>query len=150
VADVSRGVSTALGYVLNLGVATLLVTILLLSAGTLVEDQRQRAAETELEVVGERVSADLAAADRLARANDPTTVRVEADVPRRVAGSPYDVAVNESGGRGELVLVAEQADADVTVPFDTTTPVVASTVGGGDLAVVYHPGNDTLEVTDGG
>jgi len=149
VADVSRGVSTALGYVLNLGVATLLVTVLLLSAGTLVEDQRQRAAETELEVVGERVSADLAAADRLARANDPTTVRVEADVPRRVAGSPYDVAVNESGS-GELVLVAEQADADVTVPFDSTTAVAASTVGSGDLAVVYHPGNDTLEVTDGG
>ncbi|MDH5021020.1 DUF7266 family protein [Halobacterium rubrum] len=147
-ADVSRGVSTALGYVLNLGVATLLITILLLSAGTLVDDQRQRAAQTELEVVGERVNADLAAADRLARTNDPTTVRIEADVPRRVAGSPYDVAVNESGS-DELVLVAEQTDVDVTIPFDTTTEVAASTVDSGDLAVVYDPGNDTLVVTDG-
>jgi len=147
VADVSRGVSTALGYVLNLGVATLLVTILLLSAGTLVEDQRDRAAETELDVVGERVVADLAAADRLARTNDPTTVRVEADIPARVAGSYYTVRVNESGN-GDVVLDADQPDVRVVVPFDTTTEVAPSTVDGGDLAVVYDPGNDTLVVTD--
>jgi len=147
VADVSRGVSTALGYVLNLGVATLLVTILLLSAGTLVEDQRDRAADTELEVVGERVAADLAAADRLARTNNPTTVRVEADVPVRVAGSYYTVSVNESGN-DQVVLHADQPDVEVVVPFDARTEVRASTVNGGELAVVYEPGNDTLVVTD--
>jgi hypothetical protein len=147
VADVSRGVSTALGYVLNLGVATLLVTILLLSAGTLVEDQRDRAADTELEVVGERVAADLAAADRLARTNDPTTVRVGADVPVRVAGSYYTVSVNESGN-DQVVLHADQPDVEVVVPFDARTEVRASTVNGGELAVVYEPGNDTLVVTD--
>lgn len=146
-ADVSRGVSTALGYVLNLGVATLLVTMLLLSAGTLVEDQRDRAAETELDVVGERLAADLAAADRLARTNDPTAVRVEADVPVRVAGSYYTVSVNESMN-GEIVLEADQPDVEVAVPFDTRTEVQASTVNGGDLAVVYVPENDTLVVTD--
>jgi len=147
VADVSRGVSTALGYVLNLGVATLLVTILLLSAGTLVEDQRDRAADTELEVVGERVAADLAAADRLARTNNPTTVRVGADVPVRVAGSYYTVSVNESGN-DQVVLHADQPDVEVVVPFDARTEVRASTVNGGELAVVYEPGNDTLVVTD--
>lgn len=146
-ADVSRGVSTALGYVLNLGVATLLVTILLLSAGTLVEDQRDRATETELNVVGERVVADLAAADRLARTNDPSAVRVEADVPVRVAGSYYTVRVNESGS-GEVVLDADRSSVEVVVPFETVTAVEASTVDGGDLAVVYDPGNDTLVVTD--
>jgi len=145
VADVSRGVSTALGYVLNLGVATLLVTILLLSAGTLVEDQRDRATETELNVVGERVVADLAAADRLARTNDPSAVRVEADVPVRVAGSYYTVRVNESG---EVVLDADRSSVEVVVPFETVTAVESSTVDGGDLAVVYDPGNDTLVVTD--
>ena len=146
-ADVSRGVSTALGYVLNLGVATLLVTVLLLSAGTLVEDQRDRAAETELDVVGERLAADLAAADRLARTNDPTTVRVEADVPVRVAGSYYAVRVNESGN-GDLVLEAEQTAVQVVVPFESTTEVESSTVDGGDLAVVYDPVDDTLVVPD--
>lgn len=145
-ADVSRGVSTALGYVLNLGVATLLVTVLLLSAGTLVEDQRDRATDTELDVIGGRLAADLAAADRLARTDDPTTVRVEADTPARVAGSYYRIRVNASG---ELVLHAHQPDVQVVVPFETTTDVAPSTVDGGELAVVYHPGNDTLEVTDG-
>jgi hypothetical protein len=128
-------------------VATLLVTVLLLSAGTLVEDQRDRAAETELDVVGERLAADLAAADRLARTNDPTTVRVEADVPVRVAGSYYAVRVNESGN-GDLVLEAEQTAVQVVVPFESTTEVESSTVDGGDLAVVYDPVDDTLVVTD--
>lgn len=146
-ADVSRGVSTALGYVLNLGVATLLVTALLLSAGTLVEDQRDRAAETELDVVGERLASDLTAADRLARANEPTTVRIEADVPVRVAGSYYTVSVNESGN-DEIVLAADQSDVEVAVPFEATTAVGPSTVDGGHLTVVYDPGNDTLVVTD--
>ena len=146
-ADVSRGVSTALGYVLNLGVATLLVTALLLSAGTLVEDQRDRAASTELDVVGERLVADLAAADRLARTNDPSTVRVEADVPVRVAGSYYTVRVNESNN-DTIVLDADQSDVQVVVPFETTTEVLPSTVDGGDLAVRYDPNNDTLVVTD--
>jgi len=85
---VSRGVSTALGYVLNLGVAAILVTTLMLSAGTLVDDQRRVAVETELEVVGERVAADLASADRLARASDGGSVRYVVDVPTRVAGRP--------------------------------------------------------------
>jgi len=147
VADVSRGVSTALGYVLNLGVATLLVTVLLLSAGTLVEDQRDRATETELDVVGERLVADLAAADRLARTNDPSAVRVEADIPVRVAGSYYTVRVNESAN-GEVVLDADRSPVEVVVPFETATEVQPSTVDGGDLAVVYDPGNDTLVVTD--
>ncbi|MGB9963530.1 DUF7266 family protein [Halobacterium hubeiense] len=140
-----RGVSTALGYVLNVGVAAILVTMLLFSAGSLVETQRDRAVETELRVVGERVAADLAAADRLARASDGGSVRYAVDAPGSVAGFRYDVAINESGS-GNVVLDADRSDVTVTVEFRTETPVEGGTVSGGDFVVTYDGGE--LEVED--
>lgn len=142
-ADVSRGVSTTLGYVLNLGVAAILVTALMLSAGTLVDNQREQAVETELEVIGERVAADLGAADRLARASDGGSVRYVVEVPDRVAGTTYDVQVNESGD-DHIVLVSDRPRVRVSVPYDSETPVTNATQSGGQFAVVYEA--DTLEV----
>lgn len=138
-----RGVSTALGYVLNVGVAAILVTMLLFSAGSLVETQRDRAVETELRVVGDRVAADLAAADRLARASDGGSVRYAVEAPPRVAGFEYDVHVNESGN---VVLDADRSDVIITVGFQTEIPVENATVSGGDFVVVYE--GDRLEVED--
>lgn len=144
-----RGVSTALGYVLNVGVAAILVTMLLFSAGSLVETQRDRAVETELRVVGDRVAADLAAADTLARAsdgaNDDGSVRYAVEAPSSVAGFGYDVHVNESGN-GNVVLDADRSDVTITVEFQTETPVENATVSGGDFVVVYDGGR--LEVED--
>jgi hypothetical protein len=146
VADVSRGVSTTLGYVLNLGVAAILVTTLMLSAGTLVEDQRERAVRTELDVVGERVAADLSSADRLARASDGGSVRYVVEVPARVAGTTYDVEINESGN-DTIVLVSDRPRVEVTVPYDAELPVANATTTNDGFVVVYE--NDTLEVGHG-
>lgn len=140
-----RGVSTALGYVLNVGVAAILVTMLLFSAGSLVETQRDRAVETELRVVGDRVAADLAAADRLARASDGGSVQYAVRAPPRVAGFEYDVHVNESGN-DTVVLDADRSDVTITVEFRTEIPVENATVSGGDFVVVYD--GDRLEVED--
>jgi hypothetical protein len=147
VADVSRGTATTLGYVLNLGVATILVTVLLLSAGTLVEDQRDRAADSELDVVAAQLASELAATDRPARASDGGTVRLDARAPRRVAGSTYEVRVNTSGN-DRLVFVTDRLGTNVSVPYDTTLAVEPTIVGGGDLVVVYDAANATLEVRD--
>ncbi|GAA0272961.1 DUF7266 family protein [Halobacterium noricense] len=140
-----RGVSTALGYVLNVGVAAILVTMLLFSAGSLVETQRDRAVETELRVVGDRVAADLAAADTLARASDGGSVRYTVEAPSNVAGFSYDVHVNESGN-GNVVLDADRSAVTITVEFQTEIPVENATVSGGDFVVVYE--GNRLEVED--
>ncbi|WP_232688389.1 DUF7266 family protein [Halobacterium zhouii] len=140
----SRAVSTTVGYVLNLGVATILVTTLLLSAGTLVENQRQAAARTELSVVGERVASDLATADQLARASDGGTVRLVVRVPERVVGSTYEIRVNQTGDE-RVVLVASDPDVRVTVPFDSETTVPATIQPSGAFVIVY---NDTKLVIE--
>jgi hypothetical protein len=144
-ADVSRGVSTTLGYVLNLGVAAILVTTLMVAAGSLVETQRDRALDTELNVIGDRIASDLAAVDRLARASDDGYVRYEVEVPRRVVGITYDVRINQSGN-GTVVLTADRSDVTVSVDFDSQTTVEPATRQGGPFTLVYE--NGTVEAED--
>lgn len=142
-----RGVSTSLGYVLNLAVAAILVSTLLFAAGTMVDDQRDRAVDTELRVVGERVAADIAAADRLARASDGGTVRYVVEAPPSVAGRTYDIEVNESGN-DLVVLDADRSGVSVAIEYHADLHVNATTATSGELVVVYDSDTDTLEVED--
>lgn len=148
-----RAVSTTLGYVLNLAVATLLLTGLLVAGGGLVEDQRERATRAELRVLGQQLAADLAAADRLAAAADPgDTVRVDRDLPATVTGSTYAIEV-VGGTDPALVLDAERFDVTVRVSLAVETELESSSVTGGTVRVVYgdfdaDPAGE-LEVRDG-
>ncbi|MFC7028484.1 hypothetical protein ACFQH8_15745 [Halomicroarcula sp. GCM10025710] len=60
-----RAVSTALGYVLTLSIASLLVTGLIIAGSGFVEDRREQVVREELTVIGQQIGADLARADRL-------------------------------------------------------------------------------------
>lgn len=144
-----RAVSVTVNYALNLLVATLLVGGVLTATGGMVEDRRTSAVRTELEVVGERVAADLMAADRLAAVGtagagtDPTVV-VSVSLPERVAGTRYEVSIENSPPR--IVLTSEHPDVEVTVGFHHDTPVAPTTVHGGDLRIELTDDGD-LEVT---
>jgi hypothetical protein len=136
--DDSRGVSVTVNYALNLVVATLLIAGVLTATGGMVEDRRESAVRTELSVVGERVAADLMAADRLVAAgtagvgSDPT-VSVAVSLPDRVAGTRYDIAVRTSPA--EIVLESDQPEVTVRVGYHHDTPVESATIRGGDLRI---------------
>lgn len=138
-----RGVSTAVNYVLTLGITTILVSGLLLAAGGAVDDRRESTTRTTLEVVGQRLAANLMSADRLADTPDARTVSLGVDLPARVAGSGYTVRVN--GSSSTLVLEADTVDATRRVAFVTSTPVASTTVRGGPLRIVLTPAGE-LEV----
>lgn len=153
-----RGVSTALGYVLNLTVATLVVTGLLVASGGIVEDQREQTVRSELRVVGQQFSADLSAADELAAAAAPgDTVRIDRELPQEVAGRTYTVDVVEPADQpcpGEpcLVLSATGSDVTVQVALALETPVASSSATGGGVRIRFaDPDGDStyeLEVAD--
>lgn len=130
-----RGVSTALGYTLNIAVALLLVTGLLIAVTNYVGGQRQDAVRGELAVVGDRLVADLATADRLAGIADDGTVVVRSDAPTRVVGRPYTIHVSHSGGKTHVRLVAERANVVVTRSIHTDRDVANATVAGGDVEI---------------
>jgi len=149
-ADVDRrGVSTAVGYVLNLAVALLLVTGLLVAASGLITDQRDRAVRTELNVLEERFAADIATADRLTRVAEGggSRVAVTSDFPRRVAGRSYRISVTDYGSTVEIRLVEPRSDVSVIRRIPIETDVENTTRAGGPIRVGTD-GNGTLVVTD--
>lgn len=147
-----RATSTALGYVLSLGIAAVLISGLLIAGGGLMESQRDQTARTELEVIGQTVADDLASAGRLADC-DSCDLRLRIDVPRRVAGEAYRVRVVEVDAdptvdsyTSRFVLSTGRSDVAVNVTVHTSLPVAETSVAGGTIVVEYDPAASELEV----
>ncbi|WP_248897567.1 DUF7266 family protein [Haloplanus halobius] len=137
-----RAVSTAVSYVLTLGLTTILISGLLIAAGGTVDERQQVTTQASLEVAGQRLAANLMTADRLAETSGTTAVSVTVDLPAQVSGSTYGVAVDPGASR--LVLESGSTGVSVVVGFTATTPVDATSVRGGDLRIVLDSG--ALEV----
>lgn len=134
-----RAVSTTVGYVLVLGIVTLLLTGMLFAGTDFVAGQREQTVRNELRVLGQQVADDLAAADRLVRASDGrTAVTVTSALPEEVTGSGYTVDI-DPGAAPPTTLVLESSDPEVTVEVRVrlATGVVASRVSGGEIEIVY-------------
>ena len=135
-----RAVSVTVGYVMTLAVSTLLLSGLFVAGGSFVETERERAAQGELTVVGERIAADLGTVDRLAAdtaSRDDLTVDRSLTLPDRVSGSGYRVRVTAGETEGTIALESDRTDATVEVPFRTSEGVAVenATLDGGSLRV---------------
>lgn len=138
-----RAQSTALGYVLALGISAILITGLITAGGTYVESQRDRVVGDELRLHGERLAGAVGDADRLtAAAGADGDVAVRVDLPDRVAGGGYVVAIQQDGTtpdgryRSMLVLRARNDDTSFAVPVATRAEVATlDPVPGGTLVV---------------
>lgn len=148
-----RAVSTTLGYILNLTVATLVITGLLVASGGFVDGQREQAMRSELRVVGQQLAADIAAADELAATADPDdTIRIERQLPQRVAGQSYTVSVVPDDTDPYLQLTTARSEVSVRVEVALETSLAESSLTGGEFVVRYvdadDDGDHELEVTD--
>ncbi|WP_276300703.1 DUF7266 family protein [Halorussus lipolyticus] len=147
-----RGVSTTLGYVLNLTVATLVVTGLLVAGGDIVADQREQTVRSELQVIGQQLAADLVAADELAVTADGgagDTLRIERQLPREVAGRTYSIDLRNPGSdQPYLRLSATDTDLTVRVELTLETPLAESSVRGQQILIRYADpdGDSTSEL----
>ncbi|QLG29861.1 hypothetical protein HUG10_19825 (plasmid) [Halorarum halophilum] len=146
-----RAAATTLGYALNLTVATLLVSGLLIAGGGFVSSEREQSVRTELHVVGQQLSGDIGAADRLARSTSgsPVTVELTRRFPEDIVGVQYYIAVDWNDGDPYLQLATNDPDVTVRVAIASRTTLATSRVQGGSVHVVYDATNDRLEVTDG-
>lgn len=144
-----RAVSAVLGYILTLAVMTLLISGLFISAGNFVENQHERAIRAELEVVGNRLAADLAAIDRLAlAAGSEGEAELVSNLPPRTAGKTYQIEVAETGTPGtyHLNLSTSNPDIAVSVRARIQTNLPDTTLNGGNVVITYD-GNQ-IEVAD--
>lgn len=139
-----RAVSPVFGYVLTLSVATLLVGGLLISASGFIDEQRRNTAESELRVIGQQISADIAAADRLNRTDGAETIRVGRTIPRTVVGSQYTVSVVDDGGGPTspyLELSTNRPEVTVEVGIASKSTVESGVSADGGRVVVVVQGN---------
>lgn len=149
-----RAVSTTLTFVLTLTIVTMLVSGLFLASSSFVNDQRDRAIRTEFDVLGQRLAADLASADRLVRAGDSAqTVRIEESLPNYVANAPYRITVSDkaltaNNHKVTLFYTASSPEINVSVTLRTSTGVKETTVPGGDIVIKFDAGLGKLEVED--
>ncbi|WP_321168937.1 hypothetical protein [Halorubrum sp. CBA1125] len=146
--------SVTVGYVLTLAIGAVLLSGVVIAVGGVVDAQTDRAVRGELSVLGQTTAANLESADRLVRAaeadNRPdasadATVSVAFDLPTRVAGIPYRIAVDDES----VVLHTDRPDVRVEVPHAVRSDVEATSVRGGPLRVTYtSAGSGRLEVSE--
>lgn len=126
-----RGASVAVNHVLALGITAILISGLLLSAATLLRDQRANNAEPELRTIGNRIAGQIAEGERMV--DDPgDTVTFHVDQPSRIAGSGYEITLDggqcsspyqqpssSPGTVNRFCIVVESGTVgELTVPFN--------------------------------
>jgi FlaG/FlaF family flagellin (archaellin) len=135
-----RAVSPVFGYVLTLGITAILIVGLLTATSGYVDNERKQVGESELQVLGQQLSQDIASADRLSRTDGAVDASVSRNMQSRVVGSTYQVHV-QSGTNGPtdpyLELTATELDTTVTVGLTAKRPVQETTISGGDIVVEY-------------
>jgi hypothetical protein len=143
-----RGVSTVVGYTLTLGITTLLISGLLIGAGGFIQDQRERAIRSELEVVGQQIAADIETGDRFVGAGE-TDFTISRAIPNNAVGIDYRVeVVSDSQWETYLRLSTENPDVTVEVDMVVVSDLRDSTVTGGPIVVTYDSG--AIEVRSDG
>jgi hypothetical protein len=148
----NRGASTALGYVLTLGITLVLVVSLLSVAVSIVETERSRAVNSELSVLGNRLATELTMGDSLVRAaDDPRTVSLTTELPERVARGQYRIRIDEQATTGayaryKIILESDVAKTSIAVDLKTGTAIEETTVSGGSVVIEYDQSSDTLMV----
>lgn len=132
-----RAVNTTVGYVLTLGISSLLIVGLLVTAGGFVEDQRQRTVRQELSVVGQQVASDLSGADRLVRVGG-SEVTVRSSLPGEVTGINYRVEVEpDPSGPTTLRLSTSEPRVIVEVAVRMEMDVAATAFDGDDVEITW-------------
>lgn len=132
-----RAVSTTVSYVLTLGISSLLIVGLLVTAGGFVEDQRKTTIQQELSVLGQQLAADLSGADRLVRVGGEE-VAVRSALPADATGIRYRIEViPDPSGPTTLRLSTEDPGISIVVPVHTEKPVGSAAFDGGDIVVTW-------------
>ncbi|WP_336327732.1 DUF7266 family protein [Halovenus sp. HT40] len=141
----TRGLSTALGYVLTLGITVILVSGLFMAGGNFVDSQREEVVRTELEIVGEQVATHVNAADRLNESGmGETNVTIEQRFPPSVVGTAYRINLEEDDQR--LRLTTDNPSIEVTIPLANTTTIADSSASGGQIVIEYDQGENAVVI----
>ncbi|MFO7926583.1 MAG: DUF7266 family protein [Halobacteriota archaeon] len=144
-----RAVSITVGYVLNLAVASILISGLLVAGGGLIESQTKQVTADELAVAGQQLAEELSSADRLARAGEsavPSELSLESDLPARTASGGYSIEIEHADSEGTIELRSASPEVSVVIPFRSETDVESVAVDGGPVWIEFEYTSEQLVV----
>lgn len=128
-------VAQTTGYIVNLGVASVVIALLMMNAQGVVETLRGTSAQAELEVSGDRIAAMISDADRMRQASEAPDGEIPVEDFSLVSGQLRGYTVNvtnaDSGDHvvppedgGEVRLRFGEAEVEtVVVPFNVSSEV---------------------------
>lgn len=118
-----RAISISSGYVINLGVIVLMVTLSVILAQGAVEDVSIRASEDEARAVAEYVAAEIESADGVvARGSGYGETRLRKGLTLPESRFGYSVTVRYNSTAGGTVLVSSKRSVSA-VSFENSTPI---------------------------
>lgn len=155
----TRGAASQVVQVLTAGITALLISGLVLGAGTYLEGQQERATQEELNVVGERLATELS---EIIAAADSGTDRINLTVNHvdDIAGEQYLVELTSDGGVcGQqpgttppscLLLRVPSNDVQVVVGLNIPdSKIDGTTIVGGAVRIVYEGPADEITIEAG-
>lgn len=152
-----RAVSIAVTHVLTIGITTILITGLLVGGSGLLRDEKQRATQTELRTIGNRMASEISSTYYSAEDAGSGTMAVRVSHPEYVAGDNYNVELREDcnapavSSMDCIALATPGGGEEVVVPIDPTIELKnpGVTVSGGSFYIVVEDsdGDGDLEMT---
>jgi hypothetical protein len=138
----TKAASITTGYIINVGIATLVLSTLILGMQGTFDNIEQTTAATQSEAVAEKIAAEMVQADRLARVDSNSSGTLTLELRDSLGGSDYSVEVTQD-------YVNISTDSRVTsLGYNITSDVDSSEFsGGGEIDVEYDGEPDPPEVT---
>lgn len=163
VRESERGVSSPLGYILNLSIAAIVLVGLAAAGAAFFDANADAAIEEDLAAYGNELAGDIQSVDRLVAETDATrSVGERSSIGTAVRGTDYVVEVinaSHAGGAPDdapvdhaaecerqcLVLLTHDEGVLTTVNFVSGTPVESTRFDGGPVAVRRPAGSDHIQ-----
>jgi hypothetical protein len=117
----NRAVSIAVTHALTVAISTVLVSGLIIGAGTLLESQEQRISEDQVEEIGSDAVSYITTFDRMNTTGENVTMTAAPDYPARIVGSyQYELVLSERAGPSkiEVIVRVDGLDRSATFPVD--------------------------------
>lgn len=123
-----RALSVAVTHALTVAISTILVSGLIIGAGTLLESQEQNVGEDQLREVGSDAVTYVNTLDRLNGTGENVTVTVAPDYPERIVGSyRYTIQLYNTSERRGLEIRSEALGRERRYPISTTNARLTNT-----------------------
>lgn len=135
VAADEEGVAVITDYIINIGTAMMVISVLVLSLQGTVDNVQETAASTTLRVANEQLASQIAEADTIANAGTEMEGRVTVELQDSVARQGYSLTVTE-----DSVNMAS-GTTNVSTTVNTTNELVNASFTGGGTRLVHF--NDT-------